>query len=637
MTAPPLERRNQHRRQTDRRRAPRRSAEGSVADESLFDVLGMGHDSGPVPLTDAFSTLEPPRSERLLSRQATRIVWQGGSTFERLYATFVGGRAALGIALLLAQAGGLMLGQRSIMGVWVSAAYALQALLVWLLPRWRREGQRQAHLSRAQWTMTLGIDLVAFFALHAFEPAGAFNYAPLLVLPALIGGVLTPRPVALATTAAAALMLLVVALRSGAATSDLSAALAPAGLTGIGLFVITWLAGELSGRLATEERAARDSLELARQQVQLNRLVIDEMVEGVLVVDRRARVRVANPAARRLLAAQGVGPTVPFKLQDDPAWSGLMAQVQAAFEAGAWPHRQQDAVLPFSPSSARTLRLRARFTRPRTQENAPDRAGGPAEPLCVLFLEDLRQVQARTRQEKLVAMGRVSAGIAHEIRNPLAAIAQANALLQEEACGSEQQMLTGMVADNVERLKRIVDDVMEVAPAAAPDPRPIDLGAEVGRIVTDWARTNHLVLGSGSRLQVDLPTESVAAVFDADHLRRVLVNLLDNARRYAGQTPGAITLVARVLSAEQARVSVASDGDPIPPDIEPYLFEPFFSTRSRGTGLGLYICRELCERYGGSIEYWQHELPARHRNEFVVTLRVAAVGAMPPNQTSLLP
>jgi two-component system sensor histidine kinase PilS (NtrC family) len=146
-----------------------------------------------------------------------------------------------------------------------------------------------------------------------------------------------------------------------------------------------------------------------------------------------------------------------------------------------------------------------------------------------------------------------------------------------------------------------------------------------------------LVLGSGSRLHVELPHDSLPALFDVDHLRRVLVNLLDNARRHAADAPGAIALVARATSAEQARVSVASDGEPIPPDIEPYLFEPFFSTRSRGTGLGLYICRELCERYGGSIDYWQHPPPARHRNEFVVTLRVAAAPTTPPNQTSLLP
>jgi two-component system sensor histidine kinase PilS (NtrC family) len=638
MALPSRERRGTNRRHADRRLEAGSGNDGGVGDDSLFDALGVARDSAAAPLPGAWSGIEQPTPERFLSRQATRIVWQGGSTFERLYETFIGGRAVLGIALLMTQVVGLLLGQRSITGVAVSGAYALQALLVWLLPLGRADGQPRVHLTRAQWVLTLGVDLVVFVALHAFEPAGTFNYAALLVLPALLGGVLTPRPVALATTAVACLMLLAVALRSGAVTSDFSAALAPAGLTGIGLFVITLLAGELSRRLVTEERAARDGLELARQQVQLNRLVIEEMTDGVMVIDRRARVRVANPAARRLLMAQGLGPEAPFKLQDDPAWAGLTAQVLAAFDAGAWPRHGQDAVLPFSASSSRTLRVRARFTRSRAPDGTAElRAEAGAEALCVLFLEDLRQVQARTRQEKLVAMGRVSAGIAHEIRNPLAAIAQANALLQEEAAGAEQQMLTAMVADNVERLKRIVDDVMEVAPAADPEPRPIDLGTELGRIVADWARTNDVVLGSGSRLHVELPSDSLAAVFDADHLRRVLVNLLDNARRYAGTAPGSICLLARAVSAEQARVSLASDGEPIPPDIEPYLFEPFFSTRSRGTGLGLYICRELCERYGGSIDYWQHAPPARYRNEFVVTLRVAAAAATPPNQTSLLP
>ncbi len=393
----------------------------------------------------------------------------------------------------------------------------------------------------------------------------------------------------------------------------------------------------MSSRLAGEEEAARGSLELARQRVALNRLVIDEMSDGVMVIDRSARVRAANPAARRLLAAQGVGPAAPFQLQDDAAWSGLMTQVLSAFDAGEWPRHGHDVTLPFGASTERTLRLRARFTRQRASALVSGKADEAAQALCVLFLEDLRAVQARSRQEKLAAMGRVSAGIAHEIRNPLAAIAQANALLQEEVAGPEQQMLTAMVADNVERLKRIVDDVMEVAPAAEGPTPTIDLGGEVGRIVADWARTNRVALGAGSRLHVELPSEMLPVLFDADHLRRVLVNLLDNARRYAGAAPAAIALVARATSAEQARLSLASDGEPIPPDIEPFLFEPFFSTRSRGTGLGLYICRELCERYGGSIDYWQHPADARHRNEFVVTLRVAEAAATAPNQDRLLP
>ncbi len=635
-TQPASERRGANRRHTDRRYGARRgddAAGAALADESLFDALGVDG----VPMHESWSGIEPPRSGPFLSRQAQRIVWQGGSTFERLYETFIGGRAVLGLALLTAQVVGLLLGQRSMAGVIISGAYALEALLVWLLPRWRRSGAPRTRLTQGQWIATLGVDLVAFAVLHAFEPAGTFNYAALLVMPALIGGVLTSRMAALATTSMATIMLIAVALRSGLASGDWSSPLAPAGLTGIGLFVITLLAGELSSRLANEEQAARGSLELARQQVALNRLVIDEMSDGVMVIDRSARVRAANPAARRLLAAQGVGPAVPFQLQDEAAWSALMTQVLSAFDAGDWPRHGHDVALPFSAALTRTLRLRARFTRERAESQRAD----ATEALCVLFLEDLRSVQARSRQEKLAAMGRVSAGIAHEIRNPLAAIAQANALLQEEAVGAEQQMLTAMVADNVERLKRIVDDVMEVAPAAEGTTRPIDLGAEVGRIVADWARTNDVVLGAGSRLHVELPSEALPVLFDADHLRRVLVNLLDNARRYASAVPGAITLVARATSAEQARLALASDGEPIPPDIEPFLFEPFFSTRSRGTGLGLYICRELCERYGGSIDYWQHSAEARHRNEFVVTLRVAAadtaIALTGPNQDRLLP
>jgi two-component system sensor histidine kinase PilS (NtrC family) len=120
--------------------------------------------------------------------------------------------------------------------------------------------------------------------------------------------------------------------------------------------------------------------------------------------------------------------------------------------------------------------------------------------------------------------------------------------------------------------------------------------------------------------------------FDPEHLRRVLVNLLDNALRHASGEPGAVQLrlVARPGrrrgEADAVDLSVLSDGPLIPPDVEPHLFEPFFSTRSRGTGLGLYICRELCERYGARIAYRPRPAPERQRNEFVVTMRRAALG-----------
>jgi len=229
-------------------------------------------------------------------------------------------------------------------------------------------------------------------------------------------------------------------------------------------------------------------------------------------------------------------------------------------------------------------------------------------------------------------MGRVSAGIAHEIRNPLAAIAQANALLAEDATDPAQRQLTQLVTDNVERLKRIVDDVMEVAPGQVQAVGAVDATAQVAAICSDWARANGVQLGDQSVLRVDLPNEPVGVHFDAEHLRRVLVNLLDNALRHAASKPGSIALRLDAGHELHVFLSVLSDGAPIPADVEPYLFEPFFSTRSRGTGLGLYICRELCERNGASIDYRLRPHGGAQRNGFFVDMRRAALN---PSEASL--
>ena len=128
-------------------------------------------------------------------------------------------------------------------------------------------------------------------------------------------------------------------------------------------------------------------------------------------------------------------------------------------------------------------------------------------------------------------------------------------------------------------------------------------------------------MGGDSRLRAEISHETLGVRFDPEHLRRVLVNLLDNAHRHASGQPGSIVLRLRARDENWVSLSVLSDSAPITPEVERRLFEPFFSTRSRGTGLGLYICRELCERYGASIEYHPRPGADRLRNEFVVHMR----------------
>ena len=633
MTPEDADRRGAERRRGDRR-GDRRGAGGRRRDDSSFDAFGAAESGAAESFFDPgwLASGDMPGDSRFLLRQARRIVQAQDSALARVYRIYAAARAAIGVGLVAVQGLGNLLSVRA--AEWlalISVLYALQAITLWLLPRFgpMAQPQSQALQRRRQWLATVGVDLLAFSVLHALETGSSFNYAALLVLPVLMAGVLTSRLLALGTAAGVALMLLITAWRFSQGNADAPALMLQSGLAGLGLFIITLLAGELAGRLAREELAARGSFELARQQAQLNRLVIEEMADGVLVVDRRLRVRAANPAARALLVDQGLSPQAPFNLQQQPAWAALQQAVERALAEGQWPEAGQDVMLAFGEGHTRTLRLRVRFMRARALEALGNSGSAPsdaaAEPFAVLLLEDLRTLQARIRQEKLAAMGRVSAGIAHEIRNPLAAIAQANALLLEDELPPPQQRLAQMVADNVQRLKRLVDDVMEVAPGGEPAAFAIDATAAVGSATADWARTAHIALAPDSRLRAELPAARVGVVFDPEHLRRVLVNLLDNAQRHAGPAPGAIFLRLAARDEHWASLSVLSDGAPIAPEIERFLFEPFFSTRSRGTGLGLYICRELCERYGASIEYRPRPAAERLRNEFVVSMRRAAL------------
>ena len=628
------DRRQSDRRQTDRRQGERRQDD---VDESWLSAAGVAPESDAGDSRPHASLFSPPWAEpgdspesRLLSREARRIASSPGGALLRIVRTYAAARAAIGVGLVAALGAISLMGTRSLpVVVLVCLLYALQATVLWLLPSWRSltEPQVQVQRRQRQWLATIGVDLLAFGLLHALDPGMSLNYAALLVLPVLMSGVLMSRLMALATAAGVALLLLGVAWRAMPG-GDGVAVLAQAGMAGIGLFVIALLAGELAGRLAREELAARGSLAIARQQARLNRLVIEEMADGVLVVDRRLRVRAANPAARRLLVPGGQGPAAPFHLGDRGAWSELAEAVVAALAGGEWPDAGRDVPLPFPDGSSRTLRVRIRFTR-RSLDDGGDEAKAADEAFCVLLLEDVRTVQARLRQEKLAAMGRVSAGIAHEFRNPLAAVAQANALMLEDPLSPAHATLARMIADNVRRLKRIVDEVLEVAPGATGEARTIDARAEVGAAVAEWAATNGIADGPGSPVQTDLPAAPLGVVFDPEHLRRVLVNLLDNGLRHGTGQPGAVTLRLAARDESTAVLSVASDGPPIAPDVERHLFEPFFSTRSRGSGLGLYICRELCERYGATIDYRPRAPTDRWRNGFVVVLQRAPLPAAP--------
>ena len=528
--------------------------------------------------------------------------------FNRVWRGFMTARVTLGLVLVLLQSVFYALSSvRDALPLLICVVYFVAALVVRLVVQPRP----MSKTFDAQWFGTVGVDVLAFALLQMTQDS-SINYAPLFALPVLMTSILGSMLLAMAAAASVTLFLFVYA---GWVVLHGSAEAAPyflqAALTGAGCFALSFLANQFATRMADIElRAERNQLAVKVQR-RVNALVVDSLSDGIMVIDKNGTVRSANPAARRLLGPERFIEDESFNLRSRPAWRGLVTLTQLSFSTAI--AQQTEIILQHTGEGPRRL---------RAQTQLAAATEGEDDGLCVLFLQDQREMEARVRTEKLASMGRMSAAVAHEIRNPLAAIVQANALLDEDLTDLCHKQLTQMVRQNAHRLERIVDEVLDLARLHHDNENQLttlNLNNIVTQTCKDWA-----VQSSAPYLQCQPGAPSVTQVrFESEHLRRVLINLLDNARRYASQEDNAIQVLTGQNEGGKAFLSVWSDGSPMEKSVVRHLFEPFFSSESRSSGLGLYICRELCERHGATIV---HRRRARARgprsvegNEFLVS------------------
>jgi two-component system, NtrC family, sensor histidine kinase PilS len=358
------------------------------------------------------------------------------------------------------------------------------------------------------------------------------------------------------------------------------------GLMSIGYFATALITNQLAQRLILNERVARQRGTDLADQLRINQLVIQDVQDGVLVVDANGLVRQHNRRVGILLGHE------PPELAQVEEYSDELARRLAAWRATGGP---ATVSLRF-PVSGRLVR--ARFV-------AAGTAGGSVD---LVFLEDLSKLQEQTQQLKLAALGRLTANIAHEIRNPLSAMRHAGDLLVEESRSPQRERLVQIIRDNTERLDRMVRDVLQLSRRDRVQPESIRLRPYLLAFVDEFVQKDHV-----PRDCLAIEADADAAVeFDRVHLNQVLWNLLGNAFRHCRGRAGSIRLQAS-RRGNRVELHVIDDGDGVPRELQVQLFEPFFTTFASGTGLGLYIARELCAANGATLEYLDREQGADFR------------------------
>lgn len=456
----------------------------------------------------------------------------------------------------------------------------------------------------------LVLDLVVITVLVVSSGGVASGWVILFLLPLAGASLLLPSTLVFFVCAVAVLAILIDAgLRTLSADAD--PLLFQAGVYGAALFAVTALLRALSSRLASQERLARSRGRDLQNQLAINRLVIAQMQQGVIVVDPTTQVRANNRAARRMLGLEPSAQLTGVRLTAVPTASALaqafMRWVDAGRSEGAWSNTvMAGAGADAATSPLLESRMRARFARPTS--------GSDEE--FVIFIEDVRDVEDRAQQLKLAAMGRLTASIAHEIRNPLAAISHAGQLMGEDSADPLLRRLAGIVRENTQRLNRLVEDVLRVARREPPLGDEIDINEFVQQFMSEFARDRAL---APTTIQLESEPE-LRVKFEQSHLRQVLYNLVDNALRYAtGGAKSVRIVIERAPEQDRAQLWVFDDGAGVPADARAALFEPFFTTRTQGTGLGLYLAREFCVTNRAALSYSsRREVDGSSRDGFLL-------------------
>jgi two-component system, NtrC family, sensor histidine kinase PilS len=438
----------------------------------------------------------------------------------------------------------------------------------------------------AQTYVYFAIDLVTITGLLHSSGGISSGLGGLLVVSVGALALLVPSDRAFLLAALGTLALLVEQTLSQLRGLTTNAEFAQAGILGAVIFVMAAVVQFLRFRIVETEALAEQRGVDLRNLVELNEYIIQHLRESIVVVDDDDRIRLINESATKLLGIKTAATGVPV--------------VNFSTELAGYLERWREKGDDFGRS---TIILGGPDGAPNIQPHFAGLGSARSEGV-VIFLEDTSLIADRVQQTKLAALGRLSASIAHEIRNPLGALSHAGQLLAEsEGIGPEEHRLTDIIRVNSRRVSQIVDSVLALSKRDRTHPERLELREWALDFADEFTRTQELYEGA---VTLSRDAQDFEVEMDRTHLHQVLWNLCDNAIKYASEAAGAIAVeidCAILESSGRPYLDVADRGPGIDPQKAEEVFEPFYTGQVGGTGLGLYISRELCERNGATLRY----------------------------------
>lgn len=387
-------------------------------------------------------------------------------------------------------------------------------------------------------------------------------------------------------------------------TPDLAATYPQVGMLGLGLYITAYLGYTLATRLRASEALADQRGDDVIELSHINELIIQRMQSGVLVCDTAGRIRMINQAAQRFLGQSS-------DHGKNPALSDVASEL--AIQLAQWLGHQ------------RTQRTRSMFTSQAGYALLPRfaRLTESGDTGILVFLEDMAALRQQAQQLKMAALARLTASIAHEIRNPLGALTNAAQLLGESTQTDEKSTrLVKIIDEQSRRMNVIVENVTQLARRDRINPEHIQLGKWVEEFVRQYSETIEVPREAFAQYRV----EEIEVYVDPEQLFQVVGNLGQNSLRHSPPFSGTplIKLQGGHDPEKRPYLDVIDWGRGVPENVRESIFDPFFTTTPQGTGLGLYIARELCEGNGGSLTYYPGDGGVGSR--FRITFAVAGNG-----------